>query len=371
MPVEERDPAPAAEADPDTAPACEKCGFATDATACPKCGWYPSLALFVEIDEAFEAVTRNLAAALDDDPQADEPPARPSELRQAVTAWRTAVPPWAWAFAATTAGVIGVNIALRFAATAAPASRALISVTELLAGLSIACAAHIVCFALQSADDADLGLFDLVLRPFKPWARLAADLPRRLWLLNTANGAATAALAAVLIVGGVPFERLLDWNIKARATPSLVGAIVAQAGPADDGGSLEGAIGDFTDSAALAGDDQREAEPAPRRKLDCLIFGYRQDAEGRLAALLLAAERAGGLEYIGVVRPRLDAEESARLVEGLSKLPATRPIVRTSQSANWVQARFACRATYTEWPRDGRPKDLRWDELLEQLKLPW
>lgn len=358
----------------DQGPVCEKCGFVTTAAACPKCGWYASVGVFVEIDEKFEAVTNAQAAPADGEAPAEQSAPEQPEWAAHVEVWKSAIPVWGWLMLGTTGGVLAAAIGARLALTQAPEWHTTVGVAGLLVGIMVAVTAHVTSFIFASSEDADMGVADLLIKPFKSWKAIAAELPERLWLANTLNVGVTTTLSAALIVGGIPYERLLDWGFKPRAKQTLVSMIAEQAAKAPGSGSdsLEGAMGDFAGKAAGDLEGDKKPEPAkPRTKLECLVIGYQLDKEGALVKLLLAADNGGKLKYIGAVRPKLDADEEAKLLERFAASAAARPLVKTTESGVWLRPRFMVSATYTEWPEGRRPRDLTWDAMMDEVKLPW
>src|SRR5690606_31314570 len=129
--------------------------------------------------------------------------------------------------------------------------RTYVSVTAFMVGLVVLLACHATCFIMAAATDIDMGVVDMVVKPLKAWVRTCRNLPERLWLVVAGSNGATSALAAALIIGGIPFHVLLDWNIKQPPKQNLMGAIMAQAQKAPEGEnkSLEDAVGDFAGTA--------------------------------------------------------------------------------------------------------------------------
>lgn len=355
-------------------PSCDKCGLATDAAACPRCGWYPSLGIHVEIDEAFEAVMTGGAAAAEE-AQGEAPAEAKPEWRKHLEVWNGLIPGWAWMMIATTLGAVGAGIGIRVATLTNPTLQTYCGIGGLALGLSVAAIAHLVGFLLCSSEDADFGVPDLLIKPLKTWKKLAANLPERVWLANSANLGVSVALASALIVGGIPYEKLLDWGYKPRAKKSLVAAIAEQAANAPGNGTdnLEDAIGDFAGkgAAAVDGATPKPVAPKPRKKLETLIIGYQTNSQGKLIGLLLAADQTGKLKYVGRVRPQLTKKEEINLLLGFEKHRSTRPFVKTPEAGSWVRPKFMCRVTYAEWPNGKRPKDLEWDAMMDDVQLGW
>lgn len=365
---------PADETPSRSGPACEKCGFATSAAACPQCGWYPSLGIHVEIDQAYEAVTSVPAAA--DSPDAAESSAQTPEWQKHIEVWKDLIPTWGWVMIGTTLGVVAAAVAARVATLDAPSAQTAIGVTGLAGGLFAVLVLHVVAFVLGSSDNADFGLADVVIKPLKVWKAHLAELPEKLWLVNGANAALSTAASAALIVGGIPYDNLLDWGFVQPAKKSIVNLIAQQAAQNGDSDSLEDAVNDFAGQAGvgqLAGAEPDAKPEPPRRKLEALIVGFRTDSDGRLSDFILAADRFGELMIIGTVRPEMERREATELVMKMRENTAAKPFVRTSESGSWLPPRYMCRVTYAEWPeqKGKRPKDLKWDTMLDELKLPW
>lgn len=361
------DAAPSAEHD--GRPRCEKCGTPSDASACPSCGWYPSVGVFVEIDKQYEALQHPELAEQQDDAET------PSELQKHLDVWKTLIPAWGWVTIGVCVGVLALCVAARvfFELSGSP-WRATCAVTLLLVGIMTAIVMHLTAFILSSADDAELGPKDVLIKPFKAWAKIGAELPERAWLVQIASGALSAIIGATAIIGGIPYERLLDWGFKQPVSQSLAGAIIDQAKQqAAEEKSLEEAVNDFAGQAAgdLTGDEEKPPEK-PRTKLDCLVIGYRVNDRGTLDSILLATEVDGRLKYIGDVRPQLEEEPRQEMLEKFEAAGTKRAFVRTNVEALWLKPKFTCKASYTEWPEGkSRPRELRWEEMLDEMTLPW
>jgi hypothetical protein len=350
-------------------PACDKCGRPNDLAACPHCGWYPVLGIHVELDDAYEAAMNGTQAAL----AGETAPANPGWQKH-LAVWRGLVPWWAWLMIGTTLACVAAGVAARIATLDNPTLQTWCGVGGLVGGLLIALVAHVVAFLLCSFEDANFGVADIIVKPLKTWKLIASRLPQDIWLTNFGNFGLSLALSAALIVGGVPYERLLDWGFTAGPKQSLVGAITSAASKAKGDGkkSLEESAKDFAGEAGVDGlGGQPPEEAKPREKLECLIIGYHAGKSGGIQTLLLATDVAGKLNYVGQVTPALEAAEAIELLKKFERNHASKPFVKTSQSATWLRPRFTCRITYSEWPQGERPKEIQWDQMMDEVKLPW
>ncbi|TWT90446.1 hypothetical protein Mal64_08350 [Pseudobythopirellula maris] len=346
---------------------CEKCGVGfpnAQCSICPSCGWYSVLGMHVEVE----------TAPTDD----DGAPVAVQQTTSHLEVWMNLIPLWGWALIATTIAVIGTSIGVRYYTTVMSPDeslRTLWAVSQLIGCLVLAFSCHIGCFILSSITDSESGLLDVVIKPLRHWSKSAQLLPKRLILFNGLNLALTGVIGATLIIGGIPYERLLDWNIEAPTKSNLLGAIAEKAQELPDSKKgFEESMEDFASKAGageLGGDAEGKPVPAkPRVKADCLIIGYRLDPQGGLRNVLLASEVKGKLQYVGQVVPKLNGEETASLLEGFASAKAFQPFVSTAAEAEWLKPRFLCRVSFTEANDNGVFVDLRWEQSLSQISLP-
>lgn len=329
---------------------------------CRTCGYYASLGIHVEIDSQWEAVAGGELEA--------QPKETPLETLHRV------IPAWAWWLIALNVAIVVCCVTLRLTLPAEGMIRTYVSVSLFISGLVAVAACHATCFVMASISDVDLGIVDMVVKPLKGWIRTWSQLPRRLWLVMGASGGTTSALGAALLIGGIPFHVLLDWNFKQPPKQNLMGAVMAQAQkvPGGEEKSLEEAVEDF---AGQAGDapsavDPTKGQPAkPRLKADCLIIGYNLDDRENISQLLLAVDHKGRLVYCGHVRPKLEPHQERELRNRLQEFPRSRSFVPTEKQAAWVQPRFTCRVTFEAMSKTGYLTKLEWDSLLSELKVPW
>lgn len=346
-------------------PTCSQCEapMAPEQMVCRRCGFYPSMGITVDIDDQWEA-------AMDADAPAKEP-------RTATEEFFEAVPDWTWPLIGTNIGILAMCIAGKLLLPAEATLHQFWGVWQLVGGLALVGVLHVVCFVQTASSDTSIGLFDIVVSPLKAWMKTLAGLPERLWLVIGATNGVMLSLCAVIVVGGIHWERLWDWGIEAPTNTSLVEAIASAAGNGPVEGTLEESIEDFAGSAAERAAEEEEKkkaktkEPLPRVKGDCLIIGFELNDNGQLDKLHLASEVTGRLLYAGHVEPDFDAEQERELRLKLMRVRTGTPLVKTGKVATWVQPRFPCRVSYTVQARNGRMREMELEEMLPELKLPW
>jgi hypothetical protein len=342
---------------------CEKCEAPVKSdlvTICRRCGWYPNLGIFVEVDPNWEADVETQSRAT-------------TVHKSHLAVWASLLPRWSWVIIASVLAVVAESVVARLATPADSSLRTVWSLGQLGAGLIIAMACHIFNFLVVAADDADFGVLDLLLRPLKLWIRAAENLPKRLWVANAALCGVTAAVMSVVVIGGIPYERLWDWGFQEPVKPNLMGAVMDRAKQLDSGtgaDNLEDAVGDFAGTAGVEEDDKKKKEPAkPREKADCVILGFALDRDGRLDLLFLGTAHRGQLIYAGRVTPELPEEELKALQESLARIKTLKAFIPVEATGTWVQPTLTCRITFAERQRDGRLRDLQWDRLLGSLNV--
>lgn len=347
-------------------PRCTKCEapMKEGHMACKACGYYPSMGICVEIDQQWEAAT-------DDE-------AQPVAGQTAMEEVLSVLPAWMWTVLGCNLAILLACVGLRFGLGAKVVHASWWGVSQFIASLFVLLFLHVICFVLAASEDPDVGVFDFIASPLKAWKRSYALLPQRLWLVNLKTNCINAALCAAFIVGGIPWERVWDWNIKQHTNTSLVDAIGGGGGFPTKEQSLEDAVTDFASAAGnleeAGGGYEPPAEPEPpkeRQTTDCLIVGYSLDDRERIKSLLLATDASGRLLYAGELTPPLTDEVKFKLKQQLRTSHAATSFVKTGRVAIWVDPKFPIRVTYTERRSDGRLVDMEWVEQLPMLQLPW
>jgi hypothetical protein len=343
-----------------TGPQCEKCDapIKSDVVSiCRKCGWYASLGTFLEVDPNWETTDEEQAVAA----------AVPQKSH--VRVWLDLIPRWGWVIIASALAVVVESVVARLVTPEGSSLRTAWSLSQLMLGILIALGCHIFNFLVAAAENADFGVMDMILKPVKLWAYAVRSLPNRLWVANSAVCGVVAALMAVLIIGGIPYERFWDWGFKQPPKQNLMGAIMDRAKDLDSPDqTLEEAMGDFAGKAGVDGENVKPQKP--RRKVDCVIIGYQTDRDGRLDMLVLATVNGKKLMPVGTVRPEMSEREKSDLLEMLRAIHRHDPFVAAEADAIWVEPKIACRISYGERLKGGMLRDLQWDTLLGAMRMP-
>ncbi|MGI9456838.1 MAG: hypothetical protein ACR2NU_09760 [Aeoliella sp.] len=344
-------------------PLCEKCEapLSADQMVCRSCGYYASMGMFVELDSEWEAVA---------DPNAEAKPSK--SVMEELTG---AIPGWLWVLIGTNFAIIVACVVGRGILGAEATAESWWGVTQYFVSLFVIILLHIICFVITASENPEIGVTDMVVSPLKGWIRSYQMLPERLWLINAKTNCVTAGICAILIVGGIPWERVWDWNIKQPTKSSLIDAVKSAGnGPANEEG-LEEAVADFAGDAGNMNDSKptpkKTEKPKPRKTTDCLIVGYNLDDREQIKYLLIATESNGRLVFAGQIVPEIPAEEKRALRNRLMQSHTGRPFVKTGREAAWVHPRFPCRISYTEQAENGKLLEMEWEETLDELKLPW
>jgi hypothetical protein len=345
-----------------TGPRCEKCDAPMKSdvvTVCRRCGWYASLGQFLEVDPNWEH-----------DAEADEPAAETSQ-KSHVRVWIDLLPRWSWVIIASVVVIVVESVVARLVTPAGSSLRTAWSLGQLAIGILAFIGCHIFNFLVLAAEDADVGVLDLVLKPLKLWLRAIHNLPARLWASNAAASGIAAALMSVLVIGGLPYERLWDWGFQAPVRHELMGAVMDRVRKLDKrkgADNLEDAIGDFAGNADGMTDQTDESQSDDLRdKADCVIIGYNLDRDGRLDSLELGTNYLSRLVYAGRVKPEMPSSELADLLELISRYRTHQALITVqSDSAKWVKPKYACRVKFTH-RKKGRLYGIKWDRLLGRI----
>lgn len=348
-------------------PRCSKCQApqrSEGMTACTECGWYASLGIYVEVSREWEEAATGTA-----------PAAAPKSPLMAVLGL---LPPWGWWLLATQILVIGGSIAVRMSVDPEGDFRTIWAVSQVLGGIALAVVCHVVSFVLVATEDTQLGPLDLVVNPFRAWTKLCYALPRRFWLLDLVVSSVVASIAAAAIIGGIPYDRLWDWNIQAPVKQNLVAAIAAKATGKPQESALDKAMKKFAEDAGVDGygdlpnlDDLKLSKDFKPKPIDGLIVGYTTGDNGRIDELIIVTEHRKKLIYAGRITPKMPVEELDALQLRFQANSAPKPFVTVLGNANWVKPKFPCRLTYLKRVESGMLQGLVWKGLLRELRLPW
>ncbi len=249
-------------------------------------------------------------------------------------------------------------------------------VGQLAVGLIAAVGCHIFNFLFLAAEDADFGVLDVLLKPVKLWLRAIHQLPTRLWAVDTAACGLVAAVMSLVVIGGIPYDRLWDWGFKEPPKQNLMGAVMNRVKELDTGeqsDDLEKSISDFAGDKGVEPNDKPKESPKgepdkAKEKADCVILGYELDRDGKVSSLLLGTAHRGDLVIAGWVTPNLSDNESKQLGRMLTAIQTQRPFIRTQEQANWVQAKFTCRVSFSKQSKDGRLHQIQWEKMLGSIE---
>ncbi|MCC7476459.1 MAG: hypothetical protein IT425_13795 [Pirellulales bacterium] len=352
-----------------TDPCCEKCAAPLKSgvvTVCRSCGWYASLGMFVEVDQAWEVAT------------SEAPSLKQQPATSHLGVWMNLIPRWGWIILGSVVAVAMESVAVRFATPVGSSLRMIWSIVQLAIGLILALGCHIFNFLVLAASDAEIGLLDLFLKPLRLWIRTCQRLPKRLTLVNAAACSIMAVLGSVVIIGSLPYERLWDWGFKAPPKQNLMGAVMdrmKEIETTDKSDNLEDAVSDFAGSQNLEPENKPQTKPLPKppkapERADCVVLGFQLDRDGQLGDLLLGTAQRSALVYAGRVTPALSPEEKAEMLAALKALVIKQPFVPVGgESGIWVKPAITCRVTFDEQSSNGRLRGLKWEELLGTLRV--
>jgi hypothetical protein len=332
---------------------------------CPSCGYYAALGICIDLDEEWE----RLASGEGTSPsEADGKTQAKSHLE----VWINLVPPWAWQLVAYNLIILVASIAVRLALPAGVVRTAW-SFGQLLAGIALLVTCHVFAYLIAIVDDASLNFLDVVLKPLRIWKDVVRDLPNKLRIVSGASCGATAALAAMLIIGSLNYAVLLDWGFKQPPKQNLLGAIAARAQQVgvDDEGNLEDAMNDFVNKAGVTGEDEKDQ--GPKFRADCLIIGYTTGGSNpeKVTSLVLAREHLQKLIYVGTVRGSFDQELHDYLPQ-FREIPRKQPFVFVPivSDAQWVQPYYTCRVKYAkEDQATGKLEGIQYDTILGKISF--
>lgn len=359
----------------------------SEATTCPSCGstepwgfssWCPSCGFYPKLQTRVEA-----------------PPA-PVEESEQVAGLTDVLPPWTWLMGAGMLGVIALSFWARLTIEANSSTRLLWAVLQMLVGAITFSVGHATAYFIAIAKTDKIGPFDAFMSPMAVWRPTFVQLPKGASRVCLAAWGATAVLAALLIVDGIPWASLFDGTAKKKAAPSLLHSVVKEARKEreSEAASMEEAMNQFVGdaeegNAAAAGaagenaagektaeelekakaEKERAEKLAKSEQVDCVIFGYTPEGKDDFGMLLLATIVKGRLTFVtSLTAESLPLETRRELITKLKTLHRNRPLVKTTLDAQWVQPTLMMRVRHWGWTRDKKLKNAEFSETLADVK---
>ncbi len=348
-------------------PACLNCGhsFASpEITVCERCGYYASLGTFIEVDPWEESQASDT----------DSAPAKVSHVQVWVDllgGFYKKIPGWAWLLACAVSIVIIESLVARFATSEVGMLRTQWSLTQLVIGASMVAVCHVFVYVKAAMKDDKFGLIDVVMAPLSIWIDVFSRLPKTQVPVITAGSGLVAVFMSLVVIGAIPYERLLDWGIEAPPEQNLLAAVVQQAKNAESKDQdLEEAMNDFTGDAGI---DDEPIVPKETRNVraECVVVGFRVEKKNpkNISSLVLAAESGGKLVVVGAVRFDVPPETEKDLTRKLFASERARPFVNTTKIARWVTPKFVCKVSCVKRLKNGRLIDPVLDRITTELDL--
>jgi hypothetical protein len=336
---------------------CTMCGNQEpwgNSSWCPKCGYYPRLGI-------------SMGPALEPAPEASP---GPKSLRDA---WAV-LPVWARVLAAGVVALFTANVTARLMIPDQSPARMHIALLELAAGLGVFVAMHCAAYVKASMENAGVRFLDLLLHPIVNWQPTIQQLPgtaRRVWL---GAWGLTAAVCALLVLGGIPYRMLFeDWGARSRVKPEVASRV--QEGSAEklvSGGaltaSLDEKVRERADLEAKEAAVPQEDSELEMQSADCVVIGYNVSArDGGVSELLLASLVNGELKYVGSVSEGIPDGVRQELSHRLPELKRDTSFISCPGSGIWVKPIVACKTSFRAWTEDNMLSQTTFKELMAEI----
>lgn len=337
---------------------CPNCGSLESwghTSWCPKCGFYPRLGI-------------SLGPALDVVEDVHDAP------DGALDVWRR-MPGWGRVLVVGVFAIFAASVAVRLQTHSTSSLRNTWAAVQLGLGVALFCVVHGVAMVRATAKLDTFGFVDAVIHPVETWKPTISELPARAARVWTAAWGLTAALCAVVIIGGIRYSRLVeDWGVRHQANSEIRSKVSESA--------LQKAIGkgllseDFEKAAEKRGEQEARAaaEAAKKgidlelRSADCVVIGYKLDPhDGSVSELLLASLVEGELQYVGSVSDGIPLSVRRELAMRLKSVTRDRPFVNCPASGTWVKPVISCKTNFKSWTPDKMFDGATFTELLADL----
>lgn len=319
-----------------------------DSIWCPKCG-DPSA---VPVSTGAEARTKGAEGARKSD-SSDSTTAFPNEDRTT----------WILKLVMGIVLIVAGALAFRLFFQDQPKVRAYWMLAQTFSGVIVIILVQIAALELLGTQRQQFEMFDLFV-PGRIWMSIFARLPVTRRHVSIGAWGLTLTITAVACIGG--FDYFLPTKKMARTRPKFVAAL--------DGGNaseaLEDSVKNFSNSVDFNKDKEKKEQP--KTVTSCVIVGYKGN-DVFVHELVLATVENKELYFAGMVKVRLRAEQSRKLMKDLSSLRTKRVIFPDLNSADirWVLAKVPCEVEHTGFNTDGEMRKPRLTSLgKEREEVP-
>jgi hypothetical protein len=296
------------------------------------------------------------------------------------------IPIWGWGVLAATVAVLMICYVADHRLPVDSPQRAYWSTIQLGVGLAAILAAQVWALIFLRKQRERVGVMDL-LCPSNLWYLILRWVPHTNGAISLAGGGATAALTAVLWIGGLSYWLVID-----DSNDGELHFGKASLKPEDESANRDKKVGGLW-GLATKNKDKRNApreSPAPRttppettsgagespserpdpaktEAARCVITGYVLDDAGELTGLVVATSKEGKLTSAGVVRPNLTPEERRGLLKRLSAQHRDDPAVDGGpKKAQWVNPVVLCTVKHAGTDKEGQFVKAALDEVIDE-----
>ncbi|QDU97318.1 ATP dependent DNA ligase [Lignipirellula cremea] len=370
---------------------CTNCGAEGEPSAeawCRQCGFYPALGSCIEIAPA------EVETSEDEEETAPIPENLLQHLMQ--------MPAWMWALIGCSLSGIVVAVAGRLLTGEGSFARMAWAFGQLGLALVVVMTAQLWALLIALKHDVKYGPFDFLGKPIAIWFPTFAELPATCARVGLALVGLSGMFGALVVVGGIPYHWLWEYEPAQKKNPNLLKEIVKNADELakysgeSSSDSLEDAVSDFAGEVedkddkeayldSLAEDLRRsltgkeEIDPRPE-SLNCLIVGYRVhtkgDNQGKLKTLLVASPVKQKLRIVAMVSEGFDQPVSEfdsqtvgdQLLEELRQIGRSEAVVRNPYTAEWVKPVLACNIKFASWLDGTQLLNPAFDRLVKDFR---
>ena len=336
---------------------CPSCGAAQVGLAehwCKKCGYYPKLAIKLDLDEC------------DKDSQKTTEQEAPKP-----TLW-SVIPYWVYLLLAGIT-VLGMeSLACHFLYKPDSWPRTRWSLTQLFAGFAVFAVFHTWVFVRECMKSGKVAIVDFFINPYAVWEDVLADANKHGWKIAFAGQGIAAMVLSVIVIGSIPYGEAFNWGFKPRPKKNLSTQIAAAMPGGDEEMSLEEAIEKMSGLAEGMKPEEKKEEKPVEKDVECVVIGYLASTSDKpeLTTLFVASDFKGKFQYTGSISTDvLKPKERRELLAKLKKLERDLPIVKVSASATWVHPVVTCRVVCHGYTDKGRLVEPLLREMLADVNI--
>ncbi len=281
------------------------------------------------------------------------------------------IPVWFWVMLVGVGAIIVGGVAVHMTTPVEDGTRGTIALVQLVLGVISFLVAHGVASHHAMKVDPRVNMSDVLLSWFNVWQTTIAHLPKTCLRLFGIVWGLSAALTAVVVIGGIDYSApfRVDGKTPRRTNPQqAIGAIAdAARAQANEDLSMEESLQQLDDpekTTAAGGSLAQAMKRQPpeeelgtklfETEMHCVVYGVLTDEKQIPGGLLFAGNTTGTDQHVAKIDAKnIPRDDFYRITVRLHSAARNESVVPSTYDAAWVEPTVMCRVLFESVGDDG------------------